>query len=163
MELPVYSSILPSPIGNLLLTATTRGLRSIWIMGEKHCPPILSTWDSNPRIFERAILQLNEYFAGTRQEFSLPLEIRGTPFQRSVWESLRGIPYGLTRTYGQQAEGLGNPRASRAVGTANGRNPLSIVIPCHRVIGGNGQLTGYGGGLAAKHWLLQHEQKYGGC
>jgi methylated-DNA-[protein]-cysteine S-methyltransferase len=106
---------------------------------------------------EAATAQLREYFAGERREFSLPLAPRGTEFQRRVWLALREIPHGRTRSYGEIAETIGRPTASRAVGAANGRNPISIVVPCHRVIGASGDLTGYAGGMDRKRWLLNHE------
>ena len=109
--------------------------------------------------FPDAIAQLEEYFAGERTTFSLPLAPRGTAFQEQVWSALQGIPYGETRTYGQLAAAIGRPTASRAVGLANGRNPLSIVVPCHRVIGADGSLTGYGGGLEGKRALLDLERR----
>ncbi len=101
--------------------------------------------------------QLQEYFAGTRQRFALPLDLGGTEFQRRAWLALAEIPYGETRSYGEQARRLGVPRAARAVGAANGANPLPIVLPCHRLVGADGSLTGFGGGLDTKRWLLQHE------
>jgi methylated-DNA-[protein]-cysteine S-methyltransferase len=109
----------------------------------------------------KAETQLTEYFAGKRERFELPLVMRGTPFQRSVWELLLAIPFGETRSYGELAKQLGNPRATRAVGAANGRNPLSIVAPCHRVIGSTGKLTGFAGGLKAKEHLLRLERRSG--
>jgi methylated-DNA-[protein]-cysteine S-methyltransferase len=108
-------------------------------------------------VLRRAIRQLNEYFAGTRRTFDLPLEFRGTDFQRRAWSALLAIPYGETRSYLDMARTLRNPAAVRAVGAANGRNPISIIAPCHRVIGTSGDLTGFGGGLEAKAWLLAHE------
>ena len=101
--------------------------------------------------------QLSAYFDGSLRVFSVPLAFEGTPFQRSVWQALLTIPYGETRTYGEIARQIGNPAAVRAVGAANGRNPISIIVPCHRVIGADGSLTGYGGGVEAKRWLLGHE------
>ena len=101
--------------------------------------------------------QLGEYFAGTRKDFDLPLAPEGTPFQQKSWEALRAIPYGETISYGEQARRLGSPSAVRAVGAANGRNPISIIVPCHRVIGSDGSLTGFAAGLDAKAWLLRHE------
>jgi AraC family transcriptional regulator of adaptative response/methylated-DNA-[protein]-cysteine methyltransferase len=106
--------------------------------------------------------QVSEYFAGTRKEFGLPLNLAGTQFQKTVWEGLLDIPYGETRTYKQQALFLGNEKAIRAVAGANGENGLAIIIPCHRVIGANGTLVGYGGGIERKKWLLDHERKYSG-
>ena len=138
MNPSIYSTRIPSPLGQLLLTATPRGLSGLWLLGEKHCPGPAPEWQENPAVFATAITQLEEYFSGTRQTFDLPLDASGTAFQ-------------------QQATAMGRPAAVRAVGTANGRNPVSIVVPCHRVIGANGSLTGYGGGLPAKQWLLSHE------
>lgn len=113
----------------------------------------------NTSLLQEAVRQLEEYFAGQRREFSLPLSPRGTAFQRQVWEALCTIPYGETRSYGEIARQIGSPKACRAVGMANHRNPLSIVIPCHRVVGAHGTLTGYGGGLAAKEFLLRLERE----
>ena len=111
-------------------------------------------------LFDDTQWQLDEYFAGTRREFTLPLDLQGTPFQAAVWQGLRAIPYGATRSYAQQAERLGVPTAVRAVARANGMNRVSIVVPCHRVIGSDGGLTGYGGGLERKQWLLHHEHRH---
>jgi methylated-DNA-[protein]-cysteine S-methyltransferase len=110
------------------------------------------------QFFRSVVDQLEAYFAGERLSFDIPFELNGTPFQISVWQQLLLIPYGETRTYGQLAEAIGNPAASRAVGAANGRNPLSLVVPCHRVIGTGGALTGYAGGLKCKNYLLELEQ-----
>jgi methylated-DNA-[protein]-cysteine S-methyltransferase len=110
-------------------------------------------------VFERAEAQLAEYFAGRRRVFDLPLALRGTPFQRAVWTALLDIPYGETASYGELAQLLGKPAASRAVGLANGKNPVSIIVPCHRVIGSTGSLTGYGGGLERKRYLLDFERR----
>lgn len=109
-----------------------------------------------------AARQLDEYFAGERREFDLPLAPRGTGFQERVWRALLAIPFGVTRSYGELARTIGRPSASRAVGAANGKNPIAIIVPCHRVIGANGTLTGYGGGLPIKRWLLEHEAKLAG-
>lgn len=110
-------------------------------------------------MLRRAAAQLGEYFSGRRRDFDLPLAPVGTPFQRSAWRALAGIPFGETRTYAQQAQTLGRPTATRAVGAANGRNPISIVVPCHRVVGRDGRLTGYAGGVETKAWLLAHEAR----
>ncbi|GMV38519.1 MAG: methylated-DNA--protein-cysteine methyltransferase [Myxococcales bacterium] len=115
--------------------------------------------DSSP-LLDQAVAELSEWLRGERREFTLPLAPQGTPFQLSVWEALRGIPYGETRTYAELAATVGRPSASRAVGAANGRNPLPILVPCHRVIGAGGSLTGFGGGIPVKRWLLAHEQRY---
>jgi methylated-DNA-[protein]-cysteine S-methyltransferase len=113
-------------------------------------------------ILQRAARQLAEYFAGTRRSFDLRLGLRGTAFQAHVWRTLTELPYGDTTTYGALAQAIGRPAASRAVGAANGSNPIAIIVPCHRVIGANGQLTGYGGGLPMKRWLLAHERAHAG-
>ena len=115
------------------------------------------TEDANANPLPEAVRQLRDYFAGSRREFDLPLRLAGTDFQRRVWGGLTEIRYGETWSYGQLAKRIGNPKASRAVGLANGRNPISILVPCHRVIGADGSLTGYGGGLERKRWLLAHE------
>jgi len=111
-------------------------------------------------VLDEAATQLAEYFAGDRQEFELPLGPEGTGFQRLVWRALATIPFGETRTYGEIARAIRRPAASRAVGAANGRNPISIIVPCHRVVGASGALTGYAGGMDAKQWLLGHEGRY---
>jgi methylated-DNA-[protein]-cysteine S-methyltransferase len=157
MNSPVYFTLTPSPLGNLLLTASPRGLSGLWISGGKHCPDLVPEWQEHPACFTAVTTQLEEYFNGTRQIFDLPLDVSGTAFQQQAWAALQQSPYGTTLTYQQQATTMGRPAAVRAVGTANGRNPLSIIVPCHRVIGANGSLTGYGGGLPAKQWLLSHE------
>jgi len=108
-------------------------------------------------VLARAGQQLGEYFAGTRTTFDIPLDAPGTAFQRRVWDALRAIPYGTTLSYGELARRLGDVRATRAVGAANGKNPIPIIVPCHRVVGANGALTGFGGGLDRKRWLLEHE------
>jgi methylated-DNA-[protein]-cysteine S-methyltransferase len=114
-------------------------------------------WQRDPEIFRDACAQLTAYFAGDLREFDLPLEAPGSDFQRRVWRELRQIPFGRSISYGELARRIGQPAASRAVGRANGQNPISIIVPCHRVIGADGTLTGYGGGLDRKRWLLDHE------
>jgi methylated-DNA-[protein]-cysteine S-methyltransferase len=148
-----------SPIGKLKLIASEKGL--VAILWENDDPrrvrlSELVADDAHPVLAE-AERQLSEYFAGKRKTFSVALDMRGTSFQKDVWEALLAIPFGETRSYGQLAKALGNPRASRAVGAANGKNPLSIVVPCHRVIGASGKLTGFAGGLEAKAHLLRLE------
>ena len=143
----------PTPVGPLLLTAEDGALTGLYF-GAKPVPGERD--DADP--FLRSVAdQLGAYFAGRLRDFDVPLAPRGTPFQLSVWERLRLIPYGTTTTYGALARDLGNPNACRAVGLANGRNPISIIVPCHRVIGANGSLTGFGGGMDAKHTLLDLE------
>lgn len=144
-----------SPVGKLLLAADDAGLRLIQFPKSKHAVEPQADWRfaDHPEL-ARAKRQLDEYFAGKRQSFDLQLAPQGTDFQRQVWFALADIPWGATRSYAQLAGAVGRPRATRAVGAANGRNPLPIVLPCHRVIGADGSLTGYGGGLPTKQFLL---------
>lgn len=149
----------PSPLGGMLLAATDRGLAGVWFDGQRHHPDS-SGWRMDPAhpVLVQAKQQLDEYFAGRRANFDLPLDLQGgTPFQQSVWQALLAIPRGERRTYGQLSAGLGAPAAARAVGAAVGRNPVSIVVPCHRVLGADGSLTGYAGGLDRKTALLRLE------
>jgi len=146
-----------SPFGLVCLVGTEQGLICVnFQQGERPVQPE-PTWQEDTGLLERAQDQLQEYFQGQRQSFTLPLAPPGTPFQQRVWQELQRIPFGTTRTYRELAQRLGMPRAVRAVGHANGRNPLAIVIPCHRLIGSDGQLRGYAGGVAIKQRLLQHE------
>jgi len=149
-----------SPIGSILLVGTTKGLHHITFDGRKRIKniPQDSAWIQSAKPFGKARKQLDEYFTGKRKSFSLSLTPQGTEFQHKVWQHLSDIAYGQTSTYGAIAAKLGNRNASRAVGAANGANPLSIVVPCHRVIGANGKLTGFAGGLAIKDWLLALER-----
>ena len=150
---------LPSPIGRLRLIADGDDLVSIWFEhGRDARKGDANLVERNSPVLDRARAQLEEYFRGERREFDLPLAPRGTEFQRRVWQRLRDIEYGTTTTYGALAQELGNPSAARAVGLANGSNPIPIVIPCHRVIGANGALTGFGGGLPMKSALLELER-----
>jgi methylated-DNA-[protein]-cysteine S-methyltransferase len=126
----------------------------------QHAPQLPKQGEHTKDGFEEAISQLEGYFSGTLQKFDLPLSLEGTGFQKQVWAGLLKIPYGETISYGELARSVGRPSASRAVGLANGRNPLAIIVPCHRVIGANGSLVGYGGGLDRKVWLLQHEASH---
>jgi methylated-DNA-[protein]-cysteine S-methyltransferase len=148
-----------SPIGHLMLTADGTALTGLFMEPSRKAPQPADGWveDLTVAPLAAAVSQLGEYFAGARREFDLPLRFEGTAFQRRVWQELTEIRYGETWSYGQLARSIGNPSASRAVGLANGRNPLSILVPCHRVIGADGSLTGYGGGLERKRWLLAHE------
>jgi methylated-DNA-[protein]-cysteine S-methyltransferase len=147
-----------TPIGPLLLVGDALHLRRIGLQGGTHPDPIDKQWIHSNAPFGAAIEQLQQYFAGIRREFELPLAAQGTSFQRAVWRELQAIPYGHTVSYGALARRLGNAQASRAVGLANGANPLPVVIPCHRVIGADGSLTGFGGGLAIKRSLLALER-----
>ena len=150
-----------SPVGRLLLAGDEDGLRSIGFPEGKMVIQPEADWIESGKTFHETIRQLRAYFAGGLRDFDLPLAPEGTPFQLSVWNKLREIPYGETISYGQLATRVGNPKASRVVGMANGRNPLPIVVPCHRVIGSSGKLTGFGGGLPAKQLLLELERKQG--
>lgn len=158
-----HTIMMESPVGPLRLVAGDRGLRAI-LWGAEDVERIASVdeselVDGSTPVLDEAVRQLEEYFAGTRRDFDLPLDPAGTPFQQSAWMVLRTIPYGQTISYGQQASRLGDPNKARAVGAANGKNPLSIVVPCHRVIGSGGQLTGFAAGLDVKSWLLDHERQ----
>jgi methylated-DNA-[protein]-cysteine S-methyltransferase len=147
-----------SPIGRLLLTSDGTALTGLYMEPSRKAQSTDGwTEDAAGAPLSLALRQLSEYFAGTRREFDLPLRMRGTVFQQRVWRELTEIPYGRTWSYGELAKRIDNPSASRAVGLANGSNPISIVVPCHRVIGADGSLTGYGGGLERKRWLLAHE------
>jgi methylated-DNA-[protein]-cysteine S-methyltransferase len=145
-----------SPLGPLLLTGDGKGLTGLYTDQHGRLPTALG--DRDDEEFTEARAQLDEYFAGQRDDFDLPLTAPGTAFQRAVWQALREIPYGSTMTYRQVAEEVGNPKAVRAVGSANSRNPISIIVPCHRVVGSDGKLVGYAGGFSAKRWLLDHER-----
>lgn len=152
---PLLMKTIASPVGELRLLA--RGDALVGVYAGMQTPPEARA--GRARILDRAAEQLGAYFAGERTVFDLPLAPEGTEFQQKVWMLLRAIPFGETRTYGQLATKLRRPTASRAVGAANGRNPLGIIVPCHRVIGASGDLTGYAGGLPMKKWLLAHEQR----
>jgi methylated-DNA-[protein]-cysteine S-methyltransferase len=152
-----------SPVGPLTLTARDGALTRVYMHEQRHAPQGPQAWQREDRGFEEIVTQLEAYFAGSLTEFEMPLDPDGTDFQKRVWDGLREIPYGETISYGELARHLGKPGASRAVGLANGRNPIGIVIPCHRVIGADGSLTGYGGGLQRKVWLLEHERAHRGA
>ena len=153
----IFYRYIESPIGRLLLAGTRRSLRRIEFAKGPTTRGPRPEWRENQNGFADAAAQLSEYFAGRRREFDLPLDPVGTEFQQRTWSALRRIPYGATASYGEVARAIGKPTAVRAVGAANGRNPLPIVIPCHRVIGSDGSLTGFGGGTDVKRALLQIE------
>jgi len=144
-----------TPVGTLTLVERDGALAGCYL--ENYTPP-KAEHRSSP-LLERAKQQLDEYFAGKRDDFDLPLELDGTDFQRAVWKALTQIPFGQTRSYADIAKAIGRPNAVRAVGAANGANPVAVIVPCHRVIGSDGSLTGYGGGLPRKKWLLAHENR----
>lgn len=155
-----------SPLGNLLLAASAQGLAGVWFTNQRHLPAdsLIDSWptDAGHPVLQAATQQLTRYWAGALNAFDLPLDLSGgTPFQQSVWNALLTIPAGHTQRYGELASQIGRPAAVRAVGTAIGRNPLSIVVPCHRVVGADGSLTGYAGGLDRKAGLLRLEQGAG--
>jgi methylated-DNA-[protein]-cysteine S-methyltransferase len=158
MNTNVYTAI-DSPIGRLLLHSDGVALTGLYMDVPGHPPRGMDEWveDAGSGPLPETIRQLDEYFAGRRRAFDLPLRMHGTEFQKRVWNVLKEIPYGVTWSYGELAKRIDKPSASRAVGLANGRNPISILVPCHRVIGADGSLTGYGGGLERKQWLLAHE------
>ena len=152
-----------SPVGTLVLRASNTGLRRVAFKGERDqrawCRVQVGDVARAEHILDDSVTQLTEYFAGRRRAFDLPLEPLGTEFQVAAWWALLRIPYAATVSYRQQAQWVGRPTATRAIGAANGRNPLPIVLPCHRVVGANGSLTGYGGGIDRKVWLLECEQR----
>ena len=150
-------TIIPSPLGDILLARNENGLSHISFQEGTSAIEPTAVWQEDNAAFPDATAQLKAYFAGELREFDLPLAPEGTPFQQTVWQALQTIPYGTTATYGELAAGIGKPTASRAVGAANGRNPLPIIIPCHRVIGANGKLTGFRGGLRFTEALLELE------
>lgn len=148
-----------SPVGTLTLMSNGDALTRLFMTDQRHAPTINATPDAqrDDTWFLECANQLGSYFAGELKTFTVEVALSGTPFQQRVWSELVRIPHGVTRTYGELAVALGDPNATRAVGAANGRNPIGIIIPCHRVIGRDGSLTGYAGGLDRKRWLLQHE------
>lgn len=151
-------TVLDSPIGKLTLVAVDGILAGVYMDQQRHLPGAETFGEPDGTAFTEAARQLEEYFAGRRTSFDLPLAPRGTAFQLEVWQALREIPYGETASYGELADRIGQPKAVRAVGAANGRNPISIVVPCHRVIGAGGALTGYGGGIERKRYLIDLER-----
>jgi methylated-DNA-[protein]-cysteine S-methyltransferase len=158
----ILATTVDSPVGPLTLTSVEGRLTGLHMLERTHPPKGTENWVEDRAAFRQVVRQLSAYFAGELTEFDLPLTMIGTDFQRSVWAELQKIPYGETRSYGDLAAYVGNPKACRAVGLANGRNPIGIIVPCHRVIGANGTLTGYGGGLDRKAWLLDHESRVHG-
>ena len=151
---------LDTPIGPLLLVADEQGLRHVDFPCQDQAARIQADWRQSRRHLGAVIEQLEAYFAGELHAFDLALAARGTDFRKGVWNELERIPYGETISYGELARRVGDPSACRAVGAANGANPLPIIVPCHRVIGSNGKLTGFGGGLPTKQWLLAHERRH---
>jgi methylated-DNA-[protein]-cysteine S-methyltransferase len=159
----------PAPLGLIFLAVTERGLRYVEFMDRKSIKRVIAsheadapgaTWEASLLTLKPVVDQFEAYFCGARTRFEIPLDPVGSEFQRATWNALRAIPYGETRTYGDIARAIGQPRAARAIGLANHDNPIAIIVPCHRVIGADGSLTGYGGGLPRKRWLLRHEERF---
>jgi methylated-DNA-[protein]-cysteine S-methyltransferase len=153
-----YTATLTSPIGDIALVGDGEALSGLYMPQHRHRPPLPDSVVRDDAAFDAAREQLGAYFAGERTEFDVPVAATGTPFQQEVWRALAEIPYGRTWSYGELAQHVGKPAAVRAVGLANGRNPVSIVVPCHRVVGADGSLTGYGGGIERKRFLLDLER-----
>lgn len=153
----IHYAYLPSPLGSLLVSCDEAGLRQLTFDNHRHPLPVQPDWVEDAGKFSRVKQQLDEYFAGQRQQFDLPLSLRGTDFQQQVWQALTHLPHGKTTTYAELAKQIGRPDAVRAVGTAVGRNPVSIIVPCHRVLATSGALAGYAGGLDRKSALLRLE------
>jgi methylated-DNA-[protein]-cysteine S-methyltransferase len=150
-----------APFGVVTVIGSDLGIRYVLFSNDAHPKPLERLHISDSEIHDSvndAVTQLDEYFNGARRDFELPLDLQGTEFQVAAWNALADIPYGHTASYGQQAASIGRPKAVRAIGGANGRNPVGIVLPCHRIVGADGSLTGFGGGIAVKKWLLDHEQ-----
>ena len=161
--------VMSSPVGLLFLALSPRGLRHLEYMDKKSIKRVIAshtrpdaneTWEASLLALKPIVDQLEAYFCVALTEFEIPLDLQGTDFQKLVWRALRKIPFGETRSYGEIAKSIDQPRAARAVGLANNQNPVAIVVPCHRVIGANGSLTGYGGGMQRKKWLLAHEARF---
>jgi methylated-DNA-[protein]-cysteine S-methyltransferase len=163
---PRTHAVVDSPVGPLTLIAVGDALAGLYMSGQRHLPGPERFGEPGAgrggELFAEAASQLEQYFDGERTDFDLPLTLEGTAFQRRVWAGLRAIPYGQTISYGRLASWIGQPSASRAVGLANAKNPIGIIVPCHRVVGADGSLTGYGGGIDRKRHLLAHEQRVSG-
>jgi methylated-DNA-[protein]-cysteine S-methyltransferase len=163
---PRTHTVVNSPVGPLTLVAGDGALAGLYMDEQRHRPEPETFGEPDTGrdhdLFAEVSSQLEQYFDGDRTEFELPLTLDGTAFQRRVWTALRGIPHGQTLSYGQLADQIGQPSAARAVGLANGKNPIGIIVPCHRVVGADGSLTGYGGGIERKHYLLAHERRISG-
>ena len=155
----ITTTTMESPVGTLTLTARDGRLTRLHMDGQRHAPAGSPDGERDDAGLAPVVEQLEAYFAGSREAFDVPLDLAGTEFQRSVWAGLLEIPYGETMSYGELARRVGRPGASRAVGLANGRNPVAIIVPCHRVIGADGKLVGFGGGLRRKRWLLELEAR----
>lgn len=162
MTTRLFTTVTDSPVGPLTIVASDDGVRAVlWPDDDPQRVRLDdTTTDPGHPVVAAAVRQLEEYFDGSRTEFDVPIDPVGTDFQRAAWRALQTIPYGSTVTYGEQAERIGDRRKARAVGAANGRNPISIIVPCHRVVGAGGELTGFAGGVDTKAWLLDHERRH---
>ena len=162
---PLHSRVVASPVGDLTIVASDVGVRAVlWPSDDDRRVPLpgdVVACEDHP-VLDRAVIELQEYFDGDRREFDVPIDAEGTDFQHQAWLALRSIPFGETVSYGEQAARMGDRNKARAVGAANGKNPVSIIVPCHRVVGSTGSLTGFAGGLETKQWLLAHEQRVAG-
>lgn len=157
----IFTAVYESPIGSIEIKAERRSIVDVRFVEKSGLTrPPRGSVAGGPEVLKACQSQLEQYFGGKRTSFSLPLKLEGTAFQKKVWAALLRVPFGKTTTYGAIAAALGNKRAGRAVGGANHRNPVSVIVPCHRVVGSDGRLTGYGGGLWRKEWLLDHEKKH---
>lgn len=156
----LFYSEMDSPVGTLWLLGDGERLQALYMREQRHRPPQPPGCERNDQAFRLVREQLKAYFAGKLRKFEISLDAEGSDFQKRVWKALCQIPFGATESYGGVAKSIGNTNASRAVGLANGKNPIGIIVPCHRVVGANGSLTGYGGGLPRKQWLLEHEKRY---
>jgi methylated-DNA-[protein]-cysteine S-methyltransferase len=166
MSVQTYFTVLPSPIGELLMTGADDpqfAITGLYMTGQRYEPMLRPEWVRDDNRFADAEKQLDAYFGGDLTEFDLPLAAHGSEFQRAVWTALLDIPLGVTRAYGQVAQQVADKSKTRAVAAAIGRNPIGIVVPCHRVVGADGSLTGYAGGLDRKRWLLDHEARVSGA
>ena len=162
IEMFFSRSTYEAPFGVLTVVGSDLGIRYVMFNNDAHPKPLERLHISDTEIHDSvndAVTQLEEYCDGSRRDFDLPLDLQGTEFQVAAWRALADISYGHTASYGQQAASIGRPKAVRAIGGANGRNPVAIVLPCHRIVGADGSLTGFGGGIAVKKWLLDHEQR----
>jgi methylated-DNA-[protein]-cysteine S-methyltransferase len=160
MNQTTYYTTMPSPIDDLLLVSDGGTLTGLYMEQSRDGWPVEAAWKRDPGPFREVVRQLQAYFEGELHQFDLRIALHGTDFQQVVWAALRELRAGERISYGELARRIGRPSASRAVGLANGRNPISIIVPCHRVIGAGGSLTGYGGGLGRKRWLLEHEARF---
>lgn len=150
-------AVMPSPLGDIKIAASAKGIVRIALPSQDAIRPMDVSWQRDDSVAKTAQKQLAEYFAGSRKQFDVALDLQGTEFQTAVWDALQSVPWGQTKSYGQLAEQIGKPKAVRALGAANGRNPVPIIVPCHRIIGANGKLTGYFGGESIKAFLLDLE------